>query len=225
MDRRSTAHMAESVRADVEAQGVPCVLYNGNAAAERHREAALDALEAVDPAPQVGILVHSLAFGTLRPATGTKAERLSTRHLDMTLEVMAHSLLYWTQALMDRGWLMDGARIFALTSSGSLFAIPQYGAVSAAKAALEAHVRQLAVELAPRGIRANAIMAGLCRTPSFDKIPGSDDHAERLLARHPSGRLTRPEDVAACIVALSGPGAAWMTGNVIRVDGGETVAA
>jgi enoyl-[acyl-carrier protein] reductase III len=114
--------------------------------------------------------------------------------------------------------------VFALTSSGSLVAFPSYGAVSAAKAALEAHVRQLAVELAPRQITVNAIMAGLCRTPALQKIPGAERLAEAAAARNPSGRLTEPEDVARCLVALASPGTAWLTGNVLRVDGGETIA-
>ena len=95
--------------------------------------------------------------------------------------------------------------------------------VSAAKAALEAHCRQLAVELAPLGIRVNALRGGVTDTPALRKIPGH----ERLLAgaheRNPSGRLTRPEDVAGAIVALSRPEAQWITGNVINVDGGEEI--
>ena len=125
---------------------------------------------------------------------------------------------------LDRGLLRPGARVFALTSSGSLVAFPSYGAVSAAKAALEAHVRQLAVELAPQQITVNAIMAGLCRTPALQKIPGAERLAEAAAARNPSGRLTEPDDVARCLVALAGPGTAWLTGNVLRVDGGETIA-
>ena len=110
-----------------------------------------------------------------------------------------------------------------MTSSGSLAAWPAYGAVSAAKCALESHVRQLAVELAPKQITANAIMAGVTDTPALKKIPGSDQITRKALERNPSGRLTLPEDVANCLVALSGPGTGWMTGNILRVDGGESV--
>ena len=110
-----------------------------------------------------------------------------------------------------------------MTSSGSVAVWPSYGAVSAAKCALESHIRQLALELAPRGITANAIMAGVTRTPALEKIPGADEIAQRALRRNPSGRLTTPEDVAECLVALADARTHWMTGNVIRVDGGETI--
>lgn len=224
LDLRATRERADAVKARCEAHGVPVVFYNGNAADERHRGAALDALREADATPRVDVLVHSLAFGTLKPFTGPSGERMAPRALTMTVEVMAHSLVWWTQELLDAGALGHGSRIFALTSSGSLVAFPDYGAVSAAKSALESHVRQLAVELAPKGITANAIMAGLCRTPALDVIPQADALATQAAARNPSGRLTEPADVARCITALASPDTAWMTGNVIRVDGGETIA-
>lgn len=223
-DLRATAARAESVREACAAHGVPVVMHNGNAAAAEQRAAALDALVAVDPSPTVAVLVHSLAFGTLAPFVAPPGEALQPRAMTMTLEVMAHSLVWWTTDLVARGWLGTGGRVFAMTSSGSLVAFPSYGAVSAAKAALEAHVRQLAVELAPRGVTVNAIMAGLTRTPALARIPGAEALAATAEARNPSGRLTTPDDVAACLVALAGPGTAWMTGNTLRVDGGETIA-
>jgi enoyl-[acyl-carrier protein] reductase III len=139
----------------------------------------------------------------------------------MTLDVMANSLVYWTQGLVGRGLMGEGGRIYALTSAGSHRVWKFYGPVSAAKAALEAHIRQLSIELLPRGITANAIQAGVTDTPALRKIPGNDEMISRVLATHPGGRLTTPEDVARCLVALSRPETAWMTGNTIRVDGGE----
>jgi enoyl-[acyl-carrier-protein] reductase (NADH) len=143
--------------------------------------------------------------------------------MDMTLDVMAHSLVYWTQEVVTRGLMADGGRIFAMTSSGGSRALPQYGPVSAAKAALEAHVRQLAVELAPRGITVNAIRAGVTATPAARKIPGYERLAAEALRRNPSGRMTTPEDVARALVVLAHPDTAWITGNVIGVDGGEDI--
>lgn len=223
LDLRSTVARAEAVVADVSSHGVDAVFHNGNAADARHRAQALDALVERDPEAKVGVLLHSLAFGSLRPFVGAAEGRIDTRAMAMTVDVMAHSLVWWVQDLLDRDLLADGARIFAMTSSGSLVAFPHYGAVSAAKAALEAHVRQLAVELAPRRITVNAIMAGLTRTPALEKIPGWEALADQALARHPSGRLTTPEDVASLLLALSVPGTAWLTGNTLRVDGGETI--
>lgn len=141
----------------------------------------------------------------------------------MTLEVMAHSLVYWIQSLLRRDLLKSGSRIFAMTSSGGRRVWPSYGPVSAAKAALESHIRQIALELAPLGITANAVQAGVTDTPALRKIPGNDQMLETAQRTNPSKRLTTTEDVARCIVALSHPYTHWMTGNVIRVDGGEDI--
>jgi enoyl-[acyl-carrier protein] reductase III len=108
-----------------------------------------------------------------------------------------------------------------MTSAGGHRVWPAYGAVSAAKAALESHIRQLAVELAPSGISVNALQAGVTDTPAARRIPGSDKMFSLALESNPGKRLTTPEDVAELIVALSLCGSTWSTGNVIRVDGGE----
>src|SRR5262249_35604374 len=144
---------------------------------------------------------------------------------DMTLDVMAHSLIYWTQELVSRGLMREGGRIYAMTSSGGARVIPHYGPVSAAKAALESNVRQLAAELAPLGITANSIRAGVTDTPALRRPPASEAIKEGARRRNPHGRLTTPEDVARAIVVLSHPDTYWMTGNVIGVDGGEEIVA
>jgi enoyl-[acyl-carrier-protein] reductase (NADH) len=215
--------MADALAEELRGHGVPVQFWNGNAADDEVRAAALAALRAEMAAGDtVGVLLHSLAFGTLRPYFGEGV--LVRKQLDMTLDVMANSLVYWTQDLVAAGLLVSGSRVFAMTSSGSLAMWPAYGAVSAAKCALESHIRQIAVELAPQGVTANAIMAGVTRTPALSKIPGADEIARRALERNPSRRLTTVEDVAQCLLALAGPGTQWMTGNIIRVDGGESVA-
>ncbi|MBX2801647.1 MAG: SDR family oxidoreductase [Myxococcales bacterium] len=223
MDRRSTLPAVQALVEELQAHQVPVRFHNGNAASDDERSAALEALrDAMSPGDTVRVLMHSLAFGTLRPFIDEQGA-IGRRHIDMTLDVMAHSLVYWAQDLVSGDLLGQGGRIFAMTSAGTLVAWPSYGAVSAAKAALESHIRQLAVELAPKGITANAIMAGVTQTAALDKIPGAQQIATKALQRNPHGRLTTPEDVAACLVALAQPGTAWMTGNVIRVDGGEAI--
>ena len=123
------------------------------------------------------------------------------------------------------GLLQNGSKIYAMTSEGSTRAVPTYGAVSAAKSALESHTRQLAMELARRGtgISVNAIRAGVTVTPALMKIPEHDAIIEASTRRNPSGRMTTPQDVAKAIVALSGEGLDFVTGNVIGVDGGEFI--
>jgi enoyl-[acyl-carrier-protein] reductase (NADH) len=139
----------------------------------------------------------------------------------MTMDVMANSMVYWTRDLFHAGLLAEGSRLFAITSEGGVKVVPTYGPVSAAKAALESHCRQLALELAPNGITVNAIRAGVAVTPASLRIKGVEELYEYVAARNPGGRLTRPEDVAEAIVALASPGTYWMTGNTIGVDGGE----
>ncbi len=199
-----------------------------NAADEEKRREVCDRIEEIfssDPEENViKVLLHSLAFGTLRPfISENRKEMITPQQMNMTLDVMAHTLVYWTQEIVTRGLMKDGGRIFAMTSSGSERVIPYYGAVSAAKAALESHVRQLALELAPKGITVNAIKAGVTDTPALRKIPGHETIVEEALKRNPSGRLTKPEDVAKAIAVLISDDLYWMTGNVINVDGGENI--
>ena len=153
----------------------------------------------------------------------TRLCAVTQAQMDMTLDVMAHSLVYWTQEIVSRGLMTRGGRVYAMTSSGSTRVLPFYGAVSAAKAALESHIRQLASELAPRGITANAIRAGVTDTPALQKIPGHESIVAAAQRRNPSGRMTTPRDVARALVVLSHPDTYWITGNVIGADGGEDI--
>src|SRR2546428_4916505 len=115
--------------------------------------------------------------------------------MGMTLDGMANSLVYWAQDLVHRNLRGRGGRIFAMTSAGGARVWKTYGAVSASKAALESHVRQLTLELGPHGITINAIMAGVTDTPALRKIPGSDRMVEMAQAKNPSGRLTKTPDL------------------------------
>ncbi|HEY4685474.1 MAG TPA: SDR family oxidoreductase [Dehalococcoidia bacterium] len=226
LDLRSTLPNAQAIVQTIEAEGRRAVFFNMNAAdAEKRAEAMAKIAETTaQDGSFVRVLLHSLAFGALQPVIAEDPKgALSQRQLEMTLDVMANSLIYWAQDLAARGLLRRGSRIYAMTSSGSTRVIRSYGAVSAAKAALEAHIRQLAYELAPLGVTANAIRAGVTDTPALRRIPEGVALLEHANARNPSGRATRPEDVAKAIAALSDERLQWMTGNVIGVDGGEEI--
>lgn len=230
LDMRSTLPNAQKVAKDIMACGVQALFFNVNAADADNRAKVLDALDQKIKSDggnaKVRVLLHSLAFGSLRPYITIKSEEaLTQKQMEMTLDVMSHSIVYWSQDLVRRGLMTKGGRIFALTSGGSSRVISSYGAVSAAKASLESHIRQLAVELATQGITANALRAGVTDTPALRKIPASSRLLDGALARNPSGRLTTPEDVAAALVALSQPSTYWITGNIINVDGGEEIVA
>lgn len=228
LDRKSTLPDVDRLVADIHARGSETLFFNVNAADAEKRREVVDAVEARfrahhEPAT-IRVFLHSLAFGTLRRfVTETRGDAVSKAQVEMTLDVMANSLVYWVQELLARGLMGHGGRIFAMTSAGGARVWSTYGAVSAAKAALESHVRQLALELAPIGITANAIMAGVTDTPALRKIPGSDDMIAIAQRKNPSGRLTTPQDVAEAIGLLSHPKSHWMTGNVICVDGGEFI--
>ena len=228
LDRKATLPNAQRVAADIRGLGREAHFFNINAADEERRAETAGEMERVlrerDEMGELRVMLHSLAFGTLKLFIADPMKEAVTKaQMDMTLDVMAHSLIYWTQELLGRGLMARGGRIFAMTSSGGARVLPHYGPVSAAKAALESNIRQLAAELAPLGIAANSIRAGVTDTPALQKIPGSDAIKEGAARRNPSGRLTTTEDVARAIVALSHPDTHWMTGNVIGVDGGEEI--
>ena len=224
LDRRAGLEHVELLRVGLESVGRQAHFFNINAADPEKMEHALEEMKGfLGENEDLGVLMHSLAFGTLRPYVGEGS--VSSSQMDMTLRVMAHSLVDWTQAAVRRGMLGEGGRIFAMTSSGSNRIIPSYGPVSAAKSALESHCRQLAYELAPLGITVNAIRGGVTDTPALRKIPGNELLIDGAAAKNPSGRLTTPEDVADAVVSLCSPKSHWITGNVINVDGGEEVVA
>ncbi len=225
LDRRSTLPMAQEVVAAVEAQGVACRFFNTNAADERRRNKVLDAIgeQLAEDGGTVLVMLHSLAFGTLVPLAQGEGANVNQKQMNMTLDVMAHSLVYWTQGLVERGLMVRGGRIFAMTSTGSRQVSPSYGVVSAAKSALESHCRQLAYELLPIGITANAICAGVTKTPALLKIPGHEILIAKSLAKSPIDRLTLPEDVGGAVAALCDPRLHWMTGNVLGIHGGEEI--
>jgi len=229
LDRKATLRNAHRVVADIQALGREARFWNVNAADEEKRMEVVGEMERIlrerDEVGQLRVMLHSLAFGTLRLFIADPMKEAVTKmQMDMTLDVMAHSLVYWAQELVSRGLMGRGGRIYAMTSSGGTRVLPNYGPVSSAKAALESNIRQLAVELAPLGISANSIRAGVTATPAAKLIPNYEEFSKEAARRNPHRRLTTTEDVARAIVVLSHPDAYWITGNVVGVDGGEDIA-
>jgi|SRR5579884_1260588 len=214
----------ERIIGQIKEHGRQAHFFNINVADAEKRAATLDEMQQLCGGAPVRVMLHSVAFGALKPMIADDpAEALSQPQIEMTLNVMASSLIYWTQDLVRRKLMRDWGRIYAMTSGGSNRAIASYGAVSAAKACLEAYIRQLAVELAPRGITANAIRAGVTDTPAARMIPGSEHLFAEAKRKNPAQRLTTPADVAAFIALMSRPEAQWVSGNVINVDAGEEI--
>ncbi|HAL57121.1 MAG TPA: 3-oxoacyl-ACP reductase [Bacteroidetes bacterium] len=226
-DRAATMPVVDKIKSEINATGVKMLFFNINAADAAKRNEVLDTLQKEVSGNSDGfvrVLMHSLAFGTLKPYISQKTEEMITQQqVEMTLDVMAHALVYWTQGAFARRLLKNGSRIFAMTSSGGRAQIPHYGAVSAAKAALEAHIRQLTMELGSFGITANSIMAGVTDTPALRKIPAAEKLINTAKAKNPQLRLTTPEDIGRAIVLLSHEYGSFISGNVLGVDGGEEI--
>ena len=233
LDFRAALAHVEEVKAGIEGQGAEALYINMNAADDAKRAAAVTAIgerfaasKKAGREPYVRVVMHSLAFGSLVPfLTEDPKGGVERKKMEMTQDVMANSLVYWVQDLWRGGFLGKGSKIYAMTSEGSTRVVPSYGVVSSAKAALESHVRQLAMELARQGTgaTANCIRAGVTVTPALLKIPESQTMIDITMKRNPTGRMTTPQDVANAILALSGEGTDFINGDIISVDGGEFI--
>ncbi len=201
---------AEDTAAELTKLGVEPVLLRGNVASQRIADevAALGTLD---------VLVHAAATGVMRPALETV-----DKHWDWTLSANARALLSLTRAAAPS--MPAGASILGISSLGSSRVLDNYSLVGASKAALEALVRYLAVELAPRGIRVNAVSAGVVETDALEHFPNKEQMLE-MGARNPVGRIVSPEDVAACVTFLCSPEAEMIRGQTLVVDGGWSLLA
>ena len=211
----------------ISALGVKCKFFNVNAADESRRKEIIESIQEdfkSEINPRLRVVLHSLAFGAIKPFfSENHDDMVNKKQIEMTMDVMANSLLYWTQEIFKAKLFAKNSRIFALTSIGSHRTMNNYGSVGAAKAALESYVRQIAVELAPYEITANAICAGLTDTPASNKIPGFTNMLEHAKAHNPFRRNTLPEDVAQAISMLADEKFYWINGQNIAVDGGESI--
>ncbi|MFP4369140.1 MAG: enoyl-ACP reductase [Candidatus Kapaibacterium sp.] len=226
LDMGSNRARAEEFRQELESYGVKAIFFNVNAADDKKRAEIIEEIKknAKNSNHVLRVLVHSLAFGAIKPFFSEDPDNMVSKpQIEMTMDVMANSLIYWVQDLFNAKLLAENSRIFGLTSIGSQRAMINYGAISAAKAALESYIRQIAVELAPYKITANAILAGLTDTPAARKIPGFDKMLAHAKDHNPFDRNTVPEDVAKAISMLADEDFYWITGQTLGVDGGENI--
>jgi len=222
-DRRSDMPAIETHFNEIRNCGGECITYNCDALNPLKRKEVLEKIKSIlGKKEAIRVVVHSIARGNLKPMSGSEPI-LSGEDFLLTLDAMAVSLYTWSRALIQCDLLAEDTRILAFTSEGRARVLPYYGAVGTAKAALEAISRQMAVEWAPLGIRVNCIQAGVTETESFARIPNNARIREHAQKRNPSGRLTRPTDVANAAYLLTLEEAGWITGTVIRADGGESL--
>ena len=172
---------------------------------------------------KIKCLLHSVAKGNLKPMVQEGSVELNTLDFEITIQAMAISLYDWFKSLFDEGLLANDCRVISFTSEGGRKAMKNYAAVSAAKASLEAITRNIALEFAAYGVRANCIQAGVTDTMSLRRIPGSDKIKEIAKLRNPFGRLTREGDVADVVYLLCKKEASWINGCILPVDGGEHI--
>jgi NAD(P)-dependent dehydrogenase (short-subunit alcohol dehydrogenase family) len=223
LDQNKRTERVAKIKKRIEEKGVSAQYFNINAVNEAKRKETINIIrEKLHPKGKIKVLLHSLEFSSIIPFIHQDlTEQLKSEHLEATMDVMAHSLVFWVQDIFAAKLLSSGSKIFALTSSASVRARPSFGAVSAAKAALEAHVRQLALELAPFEVSVNCIRAGVTYTPALIKVPNHEKMMDIALKKIPANRLTYPSDIAKFITALATSDESWTTGNIINIDGGE----
>jgi len=219
---RKKQNEIDIIKQDLESFGVQVIFKKGNASNEDTINQSINELLALKEV-RVKMLIHSIAFGTLKPMIDLDKNQLSKKNIDMTLDVMSNNLLYWTQAIFSQKLFSEGSQIIAMTSAGGRKNWDSYGAVSLAKSGLESICRQLSLELAPYKIAVNAIQAGVTDTAALRKIPGSDNMIEQAITNNPHKRLTQPEDIGNIIALFADYESSWMTGNIIKVDGGEDI--
>jgi enoyl-[acyl-carrier protein] reductase III len=201
---------AEETAEELRSRGAEPVLVRGGVASERV------AREIGELAPRV--LVHSAATGVIRPALETE-----DKHWDWTHSANARALLSITRAAAPS--MEEGSSIVAVSSLGSVRVLENYVLVGTSKAALESLVRYLAVELAPNGIRVNAVSAGVVDTEALDHFPNKEQMLKHGRERTPAGRLAEPDDLADAVVFLSSPQAKMVCGHTLVVDGGFSLSA
>jgi enoyl-[acyl-carrier-protein] reductase (NADH) len=227
LDFASGKARVDGIIEKIKSFGVEAKFYNVNAADDKRRKEVIEEIKkefSTLNEPKLRLLLHSLAFGAIKPFFDKDFDNMVTKkQIEMTMDVMANSLLYWVQDLFKEDLLAQNSRIFTLTSIGGQRAMLNYGAVSIAKAALEAYTRQLAIELAPYKITANCILAGLTDTPAARKIPGFEQMLKHAKDHNPFNRNTVPGDVATAISMLADDQFYWITGQVLGVDGGENI--
>ena len=201
---------AEETAEELRALGAEPVLVRGNVTSQR-------VLEEVAELGPLDALVHNAATGVIRPALETE-----DKHWDWTLNANARALLQLTRAAAPQ--LRPGSSIVAISSLGAQRVLENYVLIGTSKAALEALVRYLAVELAPRGIRVNAVSGGVVETGALEHFP----NREQMLAAgaaNPVGRLVEPDDIAAAVAFLCSPDAEMVRGQTLVVDGGFSLLA
>jgi enoyl-[acyl-carrier protein] reductase III len=200
---------AEEAGEELRAAGAEPVLVRGNVASDRV------VAEFASNGPYAAV-IHNAATGVIREALETE-----DKHWDWTMSANARALLSLARACVPE--MESGSSIVAVSSLGATRVLENYVLVGTSKAALESVVRYLAVELAPRGIRVNAVSAGVVETDALEYFPNREEMVRASRERTPVGRLVEPDDVAGAVAYLCSTDAEMVRGHTLIVDGGYSL--
>jgi enoyl-[acyl-carrier protein] reductase III len=207
--RNDTA--AEEAASELRGLGAEPMPIRGNVTSER-------VLAEVESHGPWNVVVHNAATGVIRPALETE-----DKHWDWTLGANARALL--SLARVAAPTMPKGSSMIGISSLGSTHVLENYVLVGTSKAALESLVRYLAVELAPRGIRVNAVSGGVVETGALEHFPNKEEMIRAAQRRTPAGRMVTPEDIAGAVTFLASPEADMIRGQTLIVDGGFSLLA
>ncbi len=219
-NRKSELEQIEHDFKEIEDQGVKLLSFNVDLLRPEKREEVLTEVKNKIGGKCIKALIHSIAKGNLKPMTDA-GQTLKNDDFHLTIDAMAISLYDWVSAVFEKELFADDARVLSFTSEGNTKAWKNYAAVSAAKAALEAITRSIALEFAPYGIKANCLQPGAVDTQSLRMIPGHEQIIKHSRERNPFNRITTAQDVANVVYLLCKEEAAWINGCIIPVNGGE----
>lgn len=222
-DRKSDLETIEKTFAEIQQSGVQLLSYHENALDPETRKKIAIEIQSKIGRNKIYCLVHSIAKGNLKKLVSDSEPTIEKSDFDITIHAMATSWWEWVKELIDQQLWEPDARNIAFTSEGNQKYIPNYVAVSAAKASLEVLGRYMAVELVNLGIKTNVIQSGVVETPSLKMIPGSEKIIELTKKRNPNKRLTQPEDIANVVYLLCKDEAKWINGTIVKADGGESL--
>ncbi|RCK75462.1 MAG: Enoyl-[acyl-carrier-protein] reductase [NADPH] [Anaerolineae bacterium] len=210
---------AEETRRQIEALGRKALLVKANVGELDEIETLFQAIEGTFG--KLDFFINNAASGYNRPALQQRP-----KGWDWTLNINARAFLFCAQKAVPLMEKAGGGAMVAISSPGAQRVLPDYVVVGASKAALEALVRYLAVELAPKKIVVNGVSPGVVETEAlqhFDAIRSDAKLIETALAQTPAGRLVTPEDVAHLVAFLCSPEASMIRGQIITIDGGATL--
>ncbi|WP_025740494.1 enoyl-ACP reductase FabI [Aquimarina pacifica] len=219
-NRKSEMKQIQADFEEIKKEGVQLVSFNVDVQKPEKRIETVDAIKSKIGNGYIKTIIHSVAKGNLKPMTNA-AHTLKNDDFHLTIDAMAISLYDWVIAIFEAKLFAKDSRVISFTSEGNTKAWKNYGAVSAAKVALEAITRSIALEFAPFGIRANCLQPGAVDTQSLRMIPGYEQIISHSESRNPFNRITTPEDVANAVYLLCKDEASWINGCIIPVNGGE----